>query len=203
MHAALAHVRQGVLTERGGPAVVTDDNMEGHLRGIGRFIHNNANNASQAALFAGLAAVQDASIGFVTARSHPSSMVYTKQMRICKCWSSLSPGGDKDFLALRQVAEDDPELSVVSGGAEDILMVNLPLQQRTDANGQRLTVSNDKPTSGKKETLRRGLRFRQRVLDACRGRLGGKKSQLVGFIPAEPQARRCSCARGCVNTARQ
>lgn len=183
MHAALAHVRHSVSTQRGGPAVVTDDNMEGHLRGVGRFIYNNANNASQAALFADLAAVQDASVGFVTARSHPSSLVYTKQMRICKCWTSLSPGGDKDFSALRKVAVDDPELSVLNGGAEDVLVVNLPLHQRTDANGQRRTESNGKPVLGKNETLRRGLRFRQRVLDACHcGKLGGKKSRLVDFL---------------------
>lgn len=183
MHAALAHVRNGVSTQRGGPAVVTNDNMEGLLRGGGRFIYNSANNASQAALFADLAAMQDASVGFVTARSHPSSLVYTKQMRICKCWTSLSPGGDKDFLALRKVAVEDPELSVVNGVAEDVLVVTLPLHQRINANGQRRAESNGKRALGKEETLRRGLRFRRRVLDGCHcGKLGGKKSRLVEFL---------------------
>lgn len=183
MHAALAHVRHGVSTERGGPADITDDNMEGHPRGVGRFLHNNASNASQAALFSDLSAVQDAALGFVTARSHPSFLVYTKQMRICKCWTSQSPGGHEDFLAIRKVAEDDADLNVVRSGAEDVLVVTLPLHGRADANGKRRTTSEGRPLLGKKETLRRGLRFRQRVLDACHcGNLGGKKSRLVEFL---------------------
>lgn len=92
--------------------------------------------------------MQDASAGFVTKRSHPSSLVYTKQMRICKCWTSLSPGGDEDLSALRKVAEDDPQLSIMSGGADDVLVVNLPLHQRTDANGQRRTERTGKPILG-------------------------------------------------------
>lgn len=184
LHAPLAHVRYRVSTKRGGPAVVTDDNMEGHLRGVGRYVYNNANNASQAALFSDLAAVRDASLAFATARSHPSSLVYTKQVRICKCWTSLSDEGDRDFAAIRKVVQDDPELTMEEDEPDDVLTVILPLHETADANGQKRLSSSGKPLLGKHASLRRGLRFRQREVTACHcGRLtGGNKSRLVQFL---------------------
>lgn len=201
MHAALAHARSQAATGRAGPAIVTDDNMEGHLRGVGRYVYNNANNASQAALFSDLAAVRDASLSFVTARSHPSSLVYTKQMRICKCWTSLSADGGEDFAAIRKVAQDDSELNVVEGETDDVLVVALPLHQRAEANGRRRTASDGRPISGKNETLRRGLRFRQRVVDACHcGKLGGKPSRLVEFLK-QKRASAAAAGEGAGSTA--
>eukprot|EP00170_Pyropia_yezoensis_P000833 contig_3806_g835 len=81
LHAPLAHVRHQVATDRARPAIDTDDNLKGHIRRVGGYIYNNASNASQAALFSNLAALLDATLGFVSARSHPSSLVYTKQAR--------------------------------------------------------------------------------------------------------------------------
>lgn len=183
MHAAMAHVRHRVVDARAGPGIVTDDNMEGYIRGLGRFVYKNASNASKAALLEDLAAVRDASLAFVTARSHPSSLVYTKHVRIWKCWTSLSVDGDEDFSAIRKVVEGDPELSIGPGGTDDVLVVTLPLPERADANGERRTTNDGRRRLGKKEALRRGLRHRQRVLIACIcGRLGGKKSVLVEFL---------------------
>lgn len=183
MHSAIAHVRHRAAVERTGPGFVTDDNMEGHLRGLGRYVYNNANNASQAALFADMVAVRDASMGFVTARSHPSSLIFTKVMRICRCWTSLSDGGDEDFAAIRNVVQDDPELNLGDGCADGLLVVTLPLHEQTDCNGERRTTSDGQRQPGKKEALRRGLRFRQQVVNACHcGKLGGKESRLVEHL---------------------
>lgn len=196
MHSAIAHLRHRVAVERTGPGFVTDDNMEGHLRGLGRYVYNNANNASQAALFADLVAVRDASMGFVTARSHPSSLIYTKEMRICKCWTSLSDGGDEDFSAISKVVQGDPELSLGDGCTENLLVVTLPLHEQADCNGERRTTSDGHRQLGKKEALRRGLRFRQRVVNACHcGKLGGKSSRLVEHL-LQKRARAAAAEKG-------
>lgn len=184
MHTPLAHLRQQVAANRTGVAQVSDDNMEGHLRGVGRFLYNHANNSSQAALLSDLAAVCDASVNFATVRSHPSALIFTKELHICPCWTSLDDGGVADFDAIRELAEKDIELTllpVVEGGP---LRVVLPLHARVDANGERRRTSDNKPLLGKKEALRRGLKHKQRVITACHcGKLtGGKKSGVVDVL---------------------
>lgn len=184
LHAPLAHVYHQATAARGGPAIVTDDNTEGHIRALGRYLHNNANNASQAALFSDLAAVRDASLSFLTARSHPSSLVCTKQMRVCRCCTSLTNDGDEAFRAIQRVVMEDPRLDLKTCGGEDVLNIMLPLYGRADINRERRVTSDGNALLGKKEALGRGLRSRQRVVSACHcGRLtGGKKSGLVGFL---------------------
>lgn len=184
LHTPLAHLRQQVANNRAGVALVSDDNIEGHLRGVGRFLHNNANNASQAALFSDLSAVRDAALGFTTARSHPSSLVFTKELHVCPCWTSLSDGGVADFDAIRDLVEADPELRLLPAVRGGELRIVLPLHTRADANGERRRTSAGKPLLGKKEAMRRGLRCKQRVVTACHcGMLtGGNKSDVVAVL---------------------
>lgn len=184
LHAALAHVHEQVGPNRPRAAYVSDDNMEGHVRAVGRHVHNNANNASQAAVFSDFAALRGAALGFTTSRSHPSSLVYTKHLHVCRCWTSLSAGGDEDFAAIRSMVEKSPELSLDERSGPEALFITLPLHGRVDDNGMRRRNDDGTPRLGKKETLRRGLRFRQLVVRACFcGKLGdGKKSRIVQFL---------------------
>lgn len=184
LHTPMVHLREQVAASRTGVALVSDDNMEGHLRGVGRYLYNNANNAPQAALLSDLAAVSDASLGFVTARSHPSSLVFTKELHVCPCWTSLADGGTADFNAIRELVEKDPELTLLPGAEGGSLRVVLPLHARADANGERRRTSDNRPLLGKKEALRRGLRHKQRVVTACHcGKLtGGKRSGVVQVL---------------------
>lgn len=184
LHTPMVHLRQQIAASRAGVALVSDDNMEGHLRGVGRYLHNHANNASQAALLSDLAAVSDASLGFVTVRSHPFSLVFTKELHVCPCWTSLADGGVADFNAIRELVEKDPELTLLPAAEGGSLRIVLPLHARADANGERRRTSDNKPLLGKKEALRRGLKHKQRVITACHcGKLtGGKRSGVVDVL---------------------
>lgn len=184
LHAALAHVHEQVGPNRPRAAYVSDDNMEGHVRAVGRHVYNNANNASQSAIFSDFAALRGAALGFTTSRSHPSSLVYTKHVHVCKCWTSLSVGGDEDFAVIRLVVEKSPELSLDERSGADALFITFPLHGRVEDNGMRRRNDDGTPRQGKKEALRRGLRVRLRAVRACFcGKLcGGKHSRIVQFL---------------------
>lgn len=93
-----------------------------------------------------------------------------------------------DFEALKTIREADPNIVVESrrGGAE--LWFTLPLHDVVDANSAKRVEPSGSSRSGKKDFFRRGLRRRQRVINAriC-GRLVGTDASV--FIPVA-QARR-------------
>eukprot|EP00170_Pyropia_yezoensis_P002588 contig_10902_g2592 len=167
MHAPIAHLQQLVGNQRSPVAYISDEAIEGHLRGVGQYTHNHSNNAPQAAVLSDLAGLCDATIKFSTPRSHPSSLVYTKHIRLCKCWKTLGRHGAAEFEALQTIAIGDPNLLVESrnGGAE--LFFTLPLHDVVEANKARRFEPSGIPRTGKKEYLRRGLRKRQEVVTAC------------------------------------
>lgn len=167
LHAPIAHLHHQVGDHRAPVAYVSDDNMEGHIRGVGRFIHNNGGNASQAALFSDLVGLNAATINFSTPRSHPSSLIYTKFIRVCACWATLGKDGPADYAALHTIAKDEAELEVIDDGSSQCLAVQLPLHGRADVNGARRQHADGKPLLGKKEALRRGLRRAQHTIVAC------------------------------------
>lgn len=180
LHAPIAHLHHQVASNRDDVAFVSDDNMEGHLRGVGRFMYNHGNNASQAALLSDLAGLCDATVKFATPRSHPSSLVFTKYVRVCACWKTLGVCGSDDFAALATVGEETPELAVERLRGGDELRFTLPLHDVVDANKARREDSSGNPLTGKKESLRRGLRRRQGVITACFcGRLTGKPGSVL------------------------
>ena len=167
MHAPVAHVRHQVGDDRADVAYIADDNMEGHIRGVGRFLHNHGGNSPQAAIYADLAAMQNAALNFRTPRSHPSALIFTTAIRLCKCWRWLGDTGAADFAAIRSLAREDPDLHLEELQDGDELLITLPLRDRVAANGEhRRTPSGDR-VLGKKEALRRGLRVRQKVVVAC------------------------------------
>lgn len=190
MHAPVAHLRHHVASKLQAVAFVADDLMEGHLRGVGRFMYKHGNNASQAALLSDLAGLIDTTIKFSTPRTHPSSLVFTKHLRVCDCWKSLGGRGPDDFQALQDIAAEDEHLSVVRrhNGAE--LMFTLPLHDVVETNKARRLDSTGKVLSGKKEALRRGLRKSQAVIDVCFcGRMTG---QAPSRVMALARARKAS-----------
>ncbi|KAK1861880.1 hypothetical protein I4F81_004459 [Pyropia yezoensis] len=121
----------------------------------------------EAAVLSDLAGLCDATIKFSTPRSHPSSLVYTKHIRLCKCWKTVGRHGAAEFEALQTIAIGDPNLLVESrnGGAE--LYFTLLLHDVVDANKAKRFEPSGIPRTGKKEYLRRGLRKRQEVVTAC------------------------------------
>lgn len=189
MHAPVAHLRHHVGSKLQAVAFVADDLMEGHLRGVGRFMYKHGNNASQAALLSDLAGLIDTTVKFSTPRSHPSSLVFTKHLRVCECWKSLGARGPADFQALQDIATEDQHLSVErrNNGAE--LVFTLPLHDVVDANKARRLDSMGNVLSGKKEALRRGLRKSQAVINACFcGRMTGQPSSRVMALARARQA---------------
>lgn len=188
MHAPIAHQQNQVGDQRSEVAYISDEAIEGHLRGVRRYTHNHANNAPQAAVLSYLAGHCDATIKFSTPRSHPSSLVYTKYIRGCECWRTLGAHGSMEFEALKIIGEADPNIVVESrrGGAE--LCFTLPLHDVVDANSAKRVEPSGSSRSGKKDFFRRGIRRRQRVINACIcGRLVGTDASVV--IPVA-QARR-------------
>ena len=167
LHAPIAHVRAQVGSSRLDVAYVSDDNIEGHLRGIGKYLHNHANNASQAELFCNMAAMRQATLGFNTPRSHPSSMVYTKRIRVCGCWKTLGPDGLADFQAIKNLATDDPALTLQQDAETSGLRITLPLHGKVDKNGTPRRDKDGRKVPGKKEAVRRGLRARQHEIRLC------------------------------------
>jgi len=185
MHAPIAHVRHQVGDDRVDVSSISDDNMEGHVRGVGRFLYNHGGNSSHAAMFSDLVGTQNAARNFRTRRSHPSSLIFMNVIRLCKCWRWLGDSGPADFTAIRNLARDDPDLHVAElrGGAE--LVITLPLHDQVRANGERRRTLAGKPRLGKKESLRRGLRVKQEEIVACYcGALSHKcKSPIMQLLP--------------------
>lgn len=200
LHAPIAHLHHQVGDNRSDVAFVSDDNMEGHVRGVGRFLYNNGSNAPQAALFSDLVGMKAATLNFSTPRSHPSSLIYTKYVRVCNCWASLGADGPADYAALRSLSRDEANLTVVSDAGEDFLLVELPLHERVEANGLRRRDSEGKPLLGKKESVRRGLRTAQHTIVACFcGRLTGTSSSVMELLrqkQAAAAAARAVASRG-------
>lgn len=189
MHAPVAHLRHHVGSKLQGVAFVADDLMEGHLRGVGRFMYKHGNNASQAALLSDLAGLIDTTVKFSTPRSHPSSLVFTKHLRVCECWKSLGTRGPADYQALQDIAAEDEHLSVQQRDNGADLVFTLPLHDVVDANKARRFDSSGKTLSGQKEALRRGLRKSQAVINACFcGRMTGRQPSRVMALARARQA---------------
>lgn len=167
LHAPIAHLHHQVAGNRSAVAYVSDDNMEGHIRAIGRYLHNNGNNAPQAALFSDLVGLNAATLNFSTPRSHPSALIFTKFIYVCSCWKTLGEDGPADYSALRSISEDEEVLVVRSDANTDSLLVELPLHDRVDSNGKRRHDASGRPLLGKKEAVRRGLRRAQHTIVAC------------------------------------
>jgi len=167
LHAPIAHVRHQVGNNRSSVAYVSDDCMEGHIRGVGRYLYNRGGCGSQAEVLADLAGVQDAMLNFRTPRSHPSALVFTKVVRVCQCWKRLGRTGPADFATIANLARDDAELKLDDHEDGQELFITLPLHDVVDENGQRRRNDDGSPVLGKKEALRRGLRQRQKVVVAC------------------------------------
>lgn len=189
MHAPVAHLRHHVASKLQAVAFVSDDLMEGHLRGVGRFMYNHGNNASQAALLSDLAGLIDTTVKFSTPRSHPSSLVFTKHLRVCECWKSLGARGHADFQALQDIAAQDDHLSVESRNDGAELVFTLPLHDVVDANKARRLDSVGKVVRGQKEALRRGLRKSQAAINVCFcGRMTDKPASRVMALARARQA---------------
>lgn len=62
LHAPVAYVRAQVGVKRLAVVFISDEAIEGHLRGLGRYLHNHGNNASLVALLSDLTSVCDATI---------------------------------------------------------------------------------------------------------------------------------------------
>lgn len=188
MHAPTAHLQDQVGNQPSEVAYISHEAIEGHLRGVGRYTHNHANNAPQAAVLSYLAGLCDATVKFSTPRSHPSSLVYTNSIRVCECWRTLGAHGSTEFEALKTIGKADPNIIVESrrGGAE--LQFTLPLHDIVESNSAKQVEPSCSSRSGKREFLRRGLRRRQRVIYPCIcGNLMGTDASDI--IP-EAQARR-------------
>lgn len=130
LHAPVAHLRAQVGANRLAVVFISDEAIEGHLRGLGRYPHNHGNNASQAAVLSDLASVRDATIKFSTPRSHPSGLVFTKPVRVCSCWKTLGTRGPADFAAIKTIGEQDPLLEVEERAGGNELYFTLPLHER-------------------------------------------------------------------------
>lgn len=196
LHAPIAHLHHQVGSNRPQVAYVSDDNMEGHVRGVGRYIYNHGNNASQAALLSDVASLCEATIKFSTPRSHPSSLVFTKYVHVCACWKTLGERGPNDYEALATMAEADPHLTVERRAEGDELLFTLPLHEQVDANKATRLDASDNVLTGKKESLRRGLRRSQAVIKACVcGKLtGGPASSVMGVVRGRQTAARTRAA---------
>jgi len=193
LHAPIAHVRHQVGDNRSSVAYVSDDCMEGHIRGVGRYLYNRGCCGSQAEALADLAGVKDATLNFRTPRSHPSALVFTKIVRVCTCWKRLGRTGPADFATIRELARDDAELSIDEHHDGQELNITLPLHHLVDENGGRRRHDDGSPVLGKKEALRRGLRQRQKEVVACFcGKLTGVAESPVVKLVAQ---RRISKAR--------
>lgn len=196
LHAPVAHLRAQVGANRLAVVFISDEAIEGHLRGLGRYLHNHGNNASQAALLSDLASVRDATIKFSTPRSHPSGLVFTKHVRVCSCWKTLGTRGPADFAAIKTIGKQDPLLEVEERAGGNELYVTLPLHERVDANKAPRVDASGNVRAGKKEALRRGLRRRQAVINACFcARLTGTPpSALMGVARGRQNAARARAA---------
>lgn len=180
LHAPIADLHRQVGSNRGAVAFVSDDLIEGHVRGIGRYTHNHGNSASQAALTSDLAGLCDGTVRFFTPRSHPVSLIFTTYIHVCKCWKTLGVLGLDDFAALATIAEASPEVSVEYRFGGEEMLFTLPLHERVDANKTKRVDARGGPQTGKKEALRRGLRRSQGVIRVCIcGRLTGRQRSQV------------------------
>lgn len=196
LHAPIAHLCHQVGANRLAVAFVADDTIEGHLRGLGRYMYNHGNNASQAELLSDFASVCDATVGFSTPRSDPSALVYTKKLRVCSCWRTLGARSRADFDALKSIAEKEPQLEVESRGDGAELFFTLPLHEQVDKNAAQQLDAAGNAIKGKKEALRRGLRRRQATILArfC-GRLTGQPpSGAMAVLRARQDAARARAA---------
>lgn len=175
LHTPIANLHHQVGNNRAPVAYVSDDNMECHIRGAGRFVSKNGSNAPRAALFSDLVGLKAATINFSTSRSHPSSLLYTKFLRVCKFWATLGKDGPADYAALSSIAKDETELKILNEGAARFLSGQLPLHERADDSVARKRDVNGQPLIAKKEVVRRGLRRAQHTNVACVcGDLAGK-----------------------------
>lgn len=200
LHAPIAHVRAQVGASRLDLAYVSDDNIEGHIRGIGRYLHNHANNASQAELFCNMAAMRHAALGFTTPRSHPSSLVYTKSIRLCTCWKTLGRDGLADFQAIRKLATDDSSLTLQQDSDTTGICITLPLQDKVDQNGAPRREKDASKVLGKKEAVRRGLRTMQHEIRLCVcGKLDKQlRSPVVEFAATQRVAKTLALSRAAI-----
>ena len=103
LHAPIAHVRHQVGNKRSSVAFVSDNCMEGHIHCVGRYLYNRGGCGSQAEVLSDLAGVQDAMLNFPTPRSHPSALVFTKVVRVLRCWKRLGRTGPAGLCHNRQL----------------------------------------------------------------------------------------------------
>jgi len=114
-------------------------------------------------------------VAFSATRSHPSSLLFAKFVRVCACWKTLGKEGPADFAAIRDVAHNDKDLKVDVRSDWTKLLITLPQHGRVDANGAPRRTNKGRRVDGTKEAFRKGLRHRQLVVCACIcGKLTGR-----------------------------
>jgi len=184
LHTPISHLHEQVGDNRADVAFVSDDNIEGHLRGIGRFLHNHGNNAPHATLLADFTGLQQAILNFSTPRSQPSSLIFLKTIHLCECWRRLGDTGRADFDAISAIGRDDPELELQERDDGKNLVFELPLRDQVEDNGARRRQADGSPVIGKKEALRPSLRIKQATIVACFcGSLtGGENSAVMQLV---------------------
>jgi len=183
-HSQISHLHDQMSDNRVDVALVADDNIEGHLRGNGRFLHTHGNSALHAALLADFIGLQQAILNFSTPRSHPSSPIFTKTIHLCECWRRLRDTGRADFEAISAVRRDDPELELHERDDGKNVVFEFPLRARLEDNGARSRQADGSPILGKKEALRRSLRIKQATIVAflCGSLTGGKPSAVMQLV---------------------
>jgi len=184
LHTPISHLHDQVGDNWADVAFVADDNIEGHLRCIGRFFQNHGNNTPHAALLADFTGLQQTILNFSTPRSHLSSLIFTKTINLCECWRRLRNTGRADLDAISAIGRDDPELELQERYDGKDLVHNLPLRDQMEDNGARRRQADGSPVTGKKEALRRSLRIKQATVVACFcGSLtGGKPSAVMQLV---------------------
>lgn len=122
--------------------------------------------------------------------------MFTKHVRVRSCWKTLGTWGPADFAALKTIGEQDPLLKVEDWDGGKKLHFILPLHERVDANKAPRVDASGNVQTAKNETLRRGLRRRQAVINACfYGRLTDTPpSALVGVARGRQNAARARAA---------
>lgn len=171
LHAVLAHARDSLGENSPARAVVTDDNVEGQVREMGKHCKTRINNVARAQAVTELQALADKDHGSPSRGQFAAELrIYSSRVEVCSCCSGdLSPSQVADMTrAINRAKESNVITEEHTAGDQDSSSVTLMLpaalmhddEELAEQDGERSWLS-------KERKVARALSERLKTLKVC------------------------------------
>lgn len=112
LHTAVAHVRDTVGKDFPTAKHVCDDNIEGKISELNRYVKTRTNNVSLGESLVNKEAIEPMKFNKTAGRMAVECMIYTKKISLCSCVYLLGQSVRADVMAATRLAGDDSPLTV-------------------------------------------------------------------------------------------